>query len=162
MKLFLIIIGIISAYVYCYFVFPTEISILQTSLKEFDFNLLHRRQPLVVQDYVDDVTGLINAWFSSNIVDNNIFFDHNRIWNINSHKYCYAYAVEDTEILVYSAANKIVNDTPDNSEPVVAIKLKKYQSVVIPFKWCYHVKNKDSIKLYGIHDYVTWGLHLFI
>jgi len=40
--------------------------------------------------------------------------------------------------------------------------LKKTQSIVIPYRWYYNIKNKDDVKLYGIHDYVTYFVDFFI
>ena len=151
--IFYVIILCIIFYVYCYFVFPNNVSILQTSLQEFDFNLLLKRQPLVIEDCIKDVISVINSWFSPNIIQD-IMFDTKRIWNINSHKYLFVYALDDTEILLYAPGHKVNDDNPDNSEPVIAIKLKASQSVIVPYRWYYNTKN--NVKLYGIHDYITY------
>jgi hypothetical protein len=129
------------------------VSILQTNLQEFDFNLLLKRQPLVIEDCVKDIVGVINSWFSPNIVQD-IVFDNKRIWNINSHKYLCVYALDDAEVLLYAPGHKVIDDTPDNSEPVIAINLKASQSVIVPYRWYFNTKN--NVKLYGIHDYITY------
>ena len=156
----LAIIFIICAYIYCYFIFPTYISIIQTTLQYFDFNMLLKRQPMVIEDKLKDVLTVLDAWFSPNIIQD-IQFDEKRIWNINSHKYLYMYAVQDCEILLYAASNKVVDDVPDSNEPVIAIQLKSGQSVILPFRWYYNVKN-INVKIYGIHDYVTYVMDYFI
>lgn len=162
MNIYLIIIVLmIFLYIYCYFIYPNYISILQTSLKEFEFNLLFKKQPLVIQDKLKDVLSILQAWFSPNIINDTIF-DKNKLWNINKYKYLYCYALEDTEILLYSPKNKVINDTPNNDEPIIEIKLKKSQSLIIPYHWYYNIKNIDSIKLYGIHDYITYLINIFI
>lgn len=154
-KLLIILVCMAIAYSYCYFIFPDDVSILQTNLSDFDFNMLQRRQPLVVQDYVADVDNLImQAWFSPNIVDKDLQKDESLVWNINNHKYCYVYALEDTELILCPPAS-----LSDDGEPMcLAIKMKKSQSVIIPFKWQYG--NIKNVKLYGIHDYVTYAYSL--
>ncbi len=161
-RLYLIItICVLIFYIYCYFINPTYISILQTSLKDFDFNMLLKKQPLVIEDKCKNILSILQAWFSPNIIQD-IEYNTKRIWNINIHKYLYCYALNDTEILLYPPKNKVINDTPDSSEPVLAIKLKALQSVVIPYCWYYNIKNINQIKLYGIHDYITYLLVYFI
>jgi len=159
MKIFFIILFIAVIYAYCYFIYPSHISIVQTSLQDFDFNLLLNRQPLVIEDQIKDVLSVISSWFSPNIVQD-IQFDKKRTWNINFHKYLYCYATDDTDILLYPPGNKVVNDVPDNREPILAIKLKKNQSLVIPYRWYYNAPT--NVKLYAIHDYMTYILAIII
>lgn len=159
--IYYIIIICIIFYIYCYFVFPKNISILQSSLDEFNFNMLLKRHPLVIEDTVKDILSLLKLWFSPNIVQN-INYDPKRLWNINSHKYLYVYSLENTEILIYPPTKKVVNDLPDNTEPIISIKLKKYQSLVIPYRWYYNINDIDKLKLYGIHDYITYLLDYII
>jgi hypothetical protein len=130
---------------------------LQTNFNEFDFSLLLERQPLVIEDYTTDILTVIKSWFSSNIVQD-AFYNDKFDWNQNNHKFMFLYVLEDTEILLYPPTKKIINDIPDNSEPILAIQLKEMQSLIIPFKWYYNIKNTNSIKLYGIHDYITYLL----
>jgi len=161
MKIFIFILLFVILYAYCYFVYPRHISIIQASLSEFNFNMLLERQPLVIQDNIKDIFTVLNSWFSINIIED-LEFDQNRLWNINFHKYLYCYSTEDTEILLYKAGNTVTGDTPDNTKPVIPIKLKKNQSLIIPYRWYYNIKNINSIKLYGIHDYVTYILDIII
>lgn len=148
-------------YTYCYFIFPDYISILQTSLNEFEFNLLYKRQPLIIEDKIKDVINILNAWFSQNIIKDQKY-DVNIIWNKNKYKYIYCYAILDCEILLCNPKNKIINDTPDINEPIIEIKLKQNQSLIIPYYWNYSVKNNNNIQLYGIHDYITYCLEYII
>jgi hypothetical protein len=157
--IFYITILCILFYIYCYFIYPTNVSILQSNLQEFDFNLLLKRQPLVIEDSVKDVLSLLKSWFEPNIIQDTQF-DDKRIWNVNSHKYLYIYALIDTEVLLYAPGHKVVNDMPDNNEPVIAIKLKATQSIIVPYRWYYNTKN--NVKLYGIHDYVTYVMDYII
>lgn len=162
MKLLLFIIALfIIIYIYCYFIYPNEITILQTNLSDFTFDLLLKRQPLVIEDCVENIIPVIDAWFSYNIVDD-VSFETKRLWNINYHKYLLIYSLSDTEVLLYKAGNKVIDDVPDDQEPVLAIQLKQYQSVIVPYRWYYNIKNINDVKLYGIHDYITNIVEYFI
>ena len=65
--IFLVIILII--YIYCYFIFPTSILILQTTINDFNFNILNTRQPIVISDHLKEKEKLINAWFKYNFIN---------------------------------------------------------------------------------------------
>lgn len=161
MKTFVFVLIFVLLYTYCYFIYPHHISIIQTNLRDFNFNMLLERQPLVIEDNVKDIFTVLNSWFGYNFIQD-VEFDNKRIWNINFHKYLYCYTTEDTEILLYKAGNKVNDDIPDNTEPVLAIKLKQNQSIIIPYKWFYNIKNINTMKLYGIHDYVTYLIDAII
>lgn len=160
MKVKLVVLCIILFYIYCYFVFPDDVKILQSSLNDFEYNMLLRRQPLVIEDNVKDIISLIKTWFKGNIIQD-AFFDNNIIWNINNYKYLLIYSLEDTEILLYQAGNNVVDDVPDEREPVISITLKKFQSTIVPYRWFYNLSNKNDVKLYGVHDYVTFLISFF-
>ena len=65
MKLLIIILLIILIiYAYCYYIFPNEISILQTDLSNFNFNLLTSRQPIVISDFIQEPSDVIKSWFN--------------------------------------------------------------------------------------------------
>lgn len=159
--IYYILLIICFIYIYGYFVNPQEISIIQSSLKEFDLSFLLRKQPIVIDDCIKDVLNVINLWFSTNII-NDARFNNKYVWNKNSYKYIYMYALADQEVYIYPPNFKIINDEPSNKDPIIAIKLKQCQSLILPFKWSYNIKNIDFIKLYGIHDYTTYILDIFI
>lgn len=164
MKLFIIgiIICIIAAYAYCYFIFPDNISILQSSINTFDFNLLYKRQPLVIDDAIADIDSLLKLWFTPNIIQTDITIDSKTIWSLNCYKYCYIHALNDTEVMLCSATSKVTDDIADNNEPVIAIPIKTAQGIIIPYRWHYNIKNNTDVKLYGIHDYMTYILDILI
>lgn len=157
MRLYIVIVCLVVFYLYGYFVFPQNVSILQTSLEGFDFNLLLSKQPIVIEDQTEDIKSVIEAWFSSNIV-RDASFNQKHTWNINSFKYMVAYARDDLEMYLYPPRHKIVADIPSSADPIIAIKIRKHQSIVFPYRWRYNVKNAESVKLYGIHDYATYAM----
>jgi hypothetical protein len=154
----IIILIILILYSLCYFIYPTSIIILQTTLNEFNFNQLLQKQPLVIGDKIADVNTLLESWFGPNII--NIYNPYQYIWNMNNYKYMFIYSQEDTEILLLQAGKKLINNNPDNKDTILAIKLYKNQSLIIPFKWHFYY-DKQNIKIYGIHDYITYMINIF-
>jgi len=153
---YIIFIIIITIYIYCYFIFPNSILILQTDITDFNFNNLYLRQPIVLNDILQETNKLIDLWFNYNFIYSNITYTNN--WTQNKYKYLFINANEDTEIIIYKAS--CVNEIPKETDNIIAIKLKKNQSVILPFYWKYYIKN--NVELYGIHDIITFFLSLFV
>jgi hypothetical protein len=154
MKLILIIIIIvILIYISCYYIFPNEITILQTTIEHFDFNLLSSRQPIIISDYIKEPEEIINSWFKYNITskEENDEIEENIDWQHNNHKYIYINANEDTELIIYKAQITKINPKPDDK--IIIIKLEKNQSIILPFKWKYY---GDKINKYYIDDIITF------
>jgi hypothetical protein len=154
MKLLIIILLIIVLiYTYCYYIFPKEISILQTDLTNFNFNLLSARQPIVISDFIQDPSEVIKSWFNYNIInpDNNNDND-NDDWKHNNYKYLFINANEDTEVIIYKAEITKINPKPEDN--IIIIKLQKNQSLILPFKWKYYSNN---INKWGIDDLITFS-----
>jgi hypothetical protein len=150
MKLLNIIICCIIIYTYCYYIFPTEISILQTEIDKFKLTSLSLRQPIVITDLLQDPINLIDSWFKYNIKkkDENIDDD----WMQNNHKYMFINANKDTEIIIYKAETKRTNPTAEDN--IIIIKLKRYQSLILPFKWKYYGTNFNK---WAIDDLITFS-----
>jgi len=151
----IIFIIIILIYISFYFIYPKSITILQTTLNDFDFNLLLQKQPLVIGDKIKNIDDIIKLWFTPNIIESYNLVDINNKWNKNNFKYLFIYSINDTEILLYQAGQQFINNIPNEKEPILAIKLKKYQSLIIPFKWHFQVQKNTDIEIIGIHDYIT-------
>jgi hypothetical protein len=148
-------------YCYCYFIFPSSISILQTTIKDFNFSLLHLRQPIVISDYLHDKDKLVYSWFNYNTIkqlyneDND---DENNNWKHNNNKYLFINANNDTEIIIHKASFNFT--IPDENDKIIAIKLEKDQSLIIPYKWKYYINNKNDVIIWTIDDYITSFLRL--
>lgn len=152
MKLLIIILSIIILiYAYCYYIFPKEISILQTDLTNFNFNLLSSRQPIVISDYIQDPSEVIKSWFNYNIINPELNNDSND-WKHNNYKYLFINANEDTEVIIYKA--EITKINPKSDDNIIIIKLQKNQSLILPFKWKYYSNN---INKWGIDDLITFS-----
>jgi hypothetical protein len=154
MKLLIIILSIIIIiYAYCYYIFPNEISILQTDLSNFNFNLLTSRQPIVISDFIQEPSEVIKSWFNYNIINSNMNDDnkHND-WIHNNYKYLFINAYDDTEVIIYKA--EITKINPKQEDNIIIIKLLKNQSLILPFKWKYYATNINKI---GIDDLITFS-----
>ena len=154
MKLLIIILLIILIiYAYCYYIFPNEISILQTDLSNFNFNLLTSRQPIVISDFIQEPSDVIKSWFNYNIINSNIINDNiNNDWIHNNYKYLFINAYDDTEVIIYKAEITKINPKPEDN--IIIIKLLKNQSLILPFKWKYYATNINKI---GIDDLITFS-----
>ena len=182
MKLLIIILLIIIIiYAYCYYIFPTEISILQTDLNNFNFNLLSSRQPIVISDFIQNPSEVINSWFNYNIINGNANDNANgnangnandnangngndnangnangnanaNDWIHNNYKYLFINAYKDTEVIIYKA--EITKMNPKAEDNIIIIKLQKNQSLILPFKWKYYSTN---INKWGIDDLITFS-----
>lgn len=150
MKLIIIIISIILLlYAICYYIFPSEITILQTNINDFNFSNLSKRQPIVISDFIQDPLKIIDSWFNYNFktkIDN----ESSDQWIHNNYKYLFINAKEDTEVIIYNANRS--KEPPISTDKIIIIKLKKYQSLILPFKWKY---NANNIDIWGIDDLIT-------
>lgn len=152
MKLLIIILCcIIIAYAICYYIFPSEISILQTEIDNFKLSSLLLRQPIVISDHLQNPNEVIESWFKYNFKYEDQSLS-NEDWVQNNHKYLFINATEDTEIIIYKAEIKRSNPTPEDK--IIIIKLKKNQSLILPFKWKYYGSN---INKWAIDDLITFS-----
>ena len=161
MKLLIIILSIIIIiYAYCYYIFPNEITILQTDLSNFNFNLLTARQPIVISDFIQEPSDVIKSWFNYNIINDNANDNDNdndndnknNDWIHNNYKYLFINANDDTEVIIYKAEITKINPKPEDN--IIIIKLLKNQSLILPFKWKYYATNINKI---GIDDLITFS-----
>jgi hypothetical protein len=149
---YLLIIIIVIIYIYCYFVFPSNIQIIQTNISDFNFSLLYLRQPIVIPEYLEEKEKLINSWFNYNFINYSPIDNYIDDWYHNHHKYLFINAIEDTEIIIYKAS--VYSNKPEENDRIIAIKLEKKQSLIIPFKWKYYIK-KNDVELWTIDDLIT-------
>lgn len=152
-----VLIIILLIYSSLYYIFDNEFSIYQTNVTHFDFDLLYKRQPIVINDKINDMNELLYNWFLQNIIKNNITFTDS--WQRNNYKYLLVYSKEPCEVTLCNPKTNTVQELPDASAEISTIKLNN-MALIIPFKWYYHVSS-DNIEAYGIHDYVTYMLDIF-
>lgn len=144
----------ISLYALCYYIFPSDITILQTTIDHFNFDLLSSRQPIVISDFLKNPEEIINSWFKYNIINNDNNDDDNDNydnWKQNNNKYLFINANEDTELIIYKAER--TKENPPEDGKIIIIKLKKNQSIILPFKWKYYGNKIDKWK---VNDLITF------
>jgi len=146
------IILVIIIYASLYYIFEDELIIYQTNLAHFDFNLLYKKQPIIIEDNVKDINQLLNTWFNINIVNDNI--NVNSIWSRNKYKYLLIQSFNPIEVTICNASSKIIYGAPDINTNMTTIKLNNNKIIILPFKWYYHIEGNAYI--YGIHDYITY------
>ena len=152
MKFNIIIIIVILIYICCYFIFPTDIFILQSNIRDFNFASLISRQPIVLIDLLQEPEKLIQLWFNYNF-KTSINPDEN--WVHNKNKYLFINASKDTEIIIYKAT--FFSYIPNENDKIIAIKLQKSQSLIIPYRWNYYL-NPADVYIWGMNDLITSSL----
>jgi hypothetical protein len=153
-NLTIIIIIIILIYISCYFIFPPSVQILQTTITDFNFATLYTRQPIVISDYLQEKEELVNSWFKFNFIrDLNEDKKNYNDWVYNRYKYLFINANIDTEIIIYKAS--ISSKPPNENDRIIAIKLEKNQSLILPYRWKFFIENNEDIQLWGMNDLIT-------
>lgn len=151
---------IILIYISCYFIFPSSIQILQTNIGDFNFSILYTKQPIVIYDSLKEKEELINSWFKYNFIinlnDDDYYYENN--WIYNKYKYLFISANNDTEVIIHKAS--IYSTIPNENDNIIAIKLQKDQSLILPYRWKYYCEKKEDISIWGINDIITFFLSL--
>lgn len=162
MKLiYIIIILIIIFYTLCYYIFPSELSILQTNIESFNFSLLSKRQPIVISNYIQEPIKVINSWFKYNFIKKLNINNIENNWKHNNYKYLFIYATKNIEVIIYKA--HIQKQNPKSTDKIIIIKLEKNQSLILPFKWKYYIEydNNENHEIWGIDDLITFSFGKF-
>lgn len=146
-----------GAYVATYFSSPASVQVLQTDLHGFRFEMLHAKQPILVDDNVADMDELRRHWFAHNITSLSVLAGSDA-WHRNHHKYCVLRARQAGDIYLSVPGSP---STADGSAPdplltsLTAIPLQPGQLLVVPFRWRYLVSPGVEADLLGVHDLVT-------
>lgn len=148
---FYIFIIIILLYASFYYLHNNEFSIYQVSLENFNFELLYKKQPIVISEKIIDIDAIICNWFNFNIVYN---INNNYKWEKNKYKYLFLKSIDNypSEISLCNPKTVIVNGVPHQDSNITTIKLDN-KGLIIPFNWHYHISG--NVQMYGIHDYIT-------
>ena len=139
-------------YSLCYFIFNNEIELLQIEKNNLTMDLLIQKNPIIIQNNID--LDFIKSIFKNNIIN---LIKPNEQWNRNNFKYVIIIPITDTNIFI-SKPKKIKYEIPNKDEILIDVKLKKNNSILLPFKWYYSLNNIDDVMIIGIHDYITYLL----
>ena len=151
MYIYLFIVLLLLLYASFYYIYNGEISIYQVSINNFDFELLNKKQPIVISDKITDIDYILNNWFNYNIIYN---LNNNHMWKKNKYKYMLVQSSTEQPVEVYlcNPYSKITNGIPEQDSNITTILLNN-KSIIIPFNWNYYISGNTY--MYGIHDYIT-------
>lgn len=157
---FYLIILLILLYASLYYLYNDEFSIYQVNIENFDFELLYKKQPIVISEKITNIDNVIDNWFNYNIIYN---LDNNYIWAKNKYKYLLIISKdnEPVEISLCNPNSHIINGVtgvtgvtkvPHQDSDITTIKLDN-KGLIVPFNWYYYISGNAN--MYGIHDYIT-------
>ena len=151
MYIYILILLLLLLYASFYYIYNGEISIYQVEINNFDFDLLNKKQPIVISDKIIDIDLILNNWFNYNIIYN---LNNNYIWQKNKYKYLFVHSStkEPVEIYLSNPSSNITNGIPNQDSNITSIILN-CKSIIIPFNWYYYIAGNTN--MYGIHDYIT-------
>jgi hypothetical protein len=153
-----LLVFLVLLYSTLYYIFIDEISIYQVKIEHFNFDLLYKKQPIVITDSIINIDDIIFKLFNYNI----IYYDQkiSNIWERNKYKYCIIYASDKNnspiEISLCNPLTANNNGIPNENSKITTIKLQSNKVLIIPFKWYYHISGFPEV--HGIHDYITYGI----
>jgi hypothetical protein len=157
---FLILIALIVLYISSYYRYPQSTSILQTSVPQYNPDILLQKQLLVIDDTLANLDIVKGAWFNTNL-STNFSMAGSEIWNINRYKYLCMYAMNDGELFYFPASkNKQVgpDGAPLDNETIISINISAGQVVIVPRHYRYLIPEDMNVQCLGIHDYVSYLL----
>ncbi len=158
MNLWVLIIIAILLYIYIsyYYRYPSNVSIIQSALSYFDVNLLQEKQPIVLEDKIEDIQIFKKSWFKWNYTKYYQLPEQvPEKWYKNQYKYLIIQPQESIELYLCPANIKFVNDIPPAEETLIIMKLKAKQMVILPFHWKYMIQTYQPIYYLGVHDVLT-------
>lgn len=148
---FYLFIIIILLYASLYYLHNNEFSIYQVNIENFDFDLLYKKQPIVISEHITDIDTIVRNWFNFNIIYN---INNNYKWEKNKYKYLFIVSADNypSEISLCNPNSQLINEMPSQDSDITTIKLDN-KGLIIPFNWYYYISG--NVKMYGIHDYIT-------
>ena len=172
MYIYLFILLIILLYASMYYIFDDELIIYQLKIEHFNFDILYKKQPIIIQDSITNIDELLINWFNYNMVEYDVNIPNFWDWNINNFKYLIIYAdaheENSIEITLGNPHTKHENNIPisqdllpDYNQKLTTILLNRNKVIIIPFKWFYHINIiSGNPRFFGIHDYITYGISI--
>lgn len=134
---------------------PPKVMILQSSLADFRSDLLLEKQPIVIQDRVENIQPVWNDWFRYN-KKSEFSITPEMEWIKNRYKYMLLHSQEDCEVLLCPPNCKVTNMAPDTTEQVIAVKLYKHMGLILPYRW--YFTTSKPVHACGCHDLLTYFL----
>lgn len=146
-------VAVICVYVWQYYRYPQVRAIVQSTLEKFEFGALLARQPIVIQDTVQQLGDIARLWFPNNL--KTTFALQPDTWARTAHKYTVLQPRADAEILLLHAGGRVQTDgSPDPEETLTAIPLKAHQLLILPLHTTFLVDHAD-VQALAVHDWIT-------
>lgn len=158
MNLWVLIGVLILLYIYVsyYYRYPSTVSIIQASFDRLELNLFQEKQPIVLDEPIEDIQNLKKSWFKWNYTKYYQISDQvPEKWYKNQYKYLVIQPQESIELYLCPAHVKLVNNIPSTEETLIIMKLKPRQIVILPFHWKYMIQIYQPIYYLGVHDAIT-------
>lgn len=162
--LYLVIVFLICFYVYDYYRIPADLTVLQSTLNNFQFELLREKQPIVIQDRVPTLDMIHNLWFRHNKTTH-LSLSSSPIWSRNRYKYMVMQAQQPCDIMITLGNVTLTEDGSPDPELVtpVAIRLQSNQFVVLPYRSYWIASPTEGSQIchfdtLGVHDYISFLL----
>lgn len=133
--IFYILLFLVFIYLFSYIYHPKSISINQSTLPTFSFNLLYEKQPIVINDLIPNLSQINTLWFKYNTTS--LSSTQTSIWTQNHNKYLFIHSSQNQEIHICNPHSDLVNGIPCSNSTILSIELKENQSLILPFKWYY-------------------------
>ena len=144
---------ILVIYVRTYYNYPPKAGLIQTSLSMFTWDQLLKRQPIVIEDSVQDVGALNNAWFDGKTAPVALP-PNDDSWHTNQFKYMIFYAVnpeQKTEVMITGPRTNLASEDAN----IIAVQLAPYQILLLPLHWKFLLQSSEDLWVFGYHDYIT-------
>lgn len=159
MLFYVILIIIIICILAIYHYHPKKITINQTTIQNFNFNLLYQKHPIVIIDNIINLNDVLNLWFKYNFIY--ALKDIQNNWKQSNAKYSILHNNSNSKIELHicNPHVKINNKMPTSDSKIITINLSKNQFIILPFKWYYYLEN--NLEIINIHDVYTMALSQF-
>ena len=99
-----------------YYIFDDELIIYQLKIEHFNFDILYKKQPIIIQDSITNIDELLINWFNYNIIEYDVHIPNIWSWNKNNFKYFLIYAdaqdENSVEITLGNALTKHEGNVP--------------------------------------------------
>jgi hypothetical protein len=168
------IILVLIFYMQCYFKHSIDFSLIQTTLQDFNPNMLYAKQPVYVYDKVVNPGDLLHTLFKYQYVTHELSLSNNRYLKQNLSRFLIIYndSIENAIISVYHPSvsreisfyysrltrknYKVCKDPLESKDAYkVDIIIKPHNFIILPMDWVYKT-SLDNILEIHLFDCFTY------
>lgn len=159
MSILVLIVAILFLIIYIkFYITPNpNIQLIQPTLGQVTQSHLFEKLPLVIAERVVDINDLLTTLFKYMYISKTISDANNTKWLQNRHRYLVVQATSNSIIKIVHP-HKVINISKEQYIDAVAIKLEKYQVLIIPYKWWYRIEG--TCKILKLHDLASLFLNI--